>query len=300
MRSKGLVRHRVQAALAAGLLAFGAAAPAVALAAEGDQEQVGSLAPGQPGTNDPALSPDFDPGGDSTDLPGDAPPVPQVEAPPDPGNDDAGPLEQEPLTDSGAPVVDQGDSSAPATAGEPPPATATDAPAAAEPAPPGAREEPSPSSTTSPEPPAVSTTPAATPPADASPTPAAEPTVGAGVRQRATHLEPTDRADHVVRLERVASSSPTQVRLVAVRSTVGVHNSSEVSAQAVRDAAGVARTHIVRAGESLWSIASDLLGPGAAAAAIGREVQRLWELNKERIGTGDPDLLPVGTRLLVR
>src|SRR3954447_15464669 len=89
LRSKGLVGLRVPAALAAGLLAFGAAAPAVAFAAEGDQEQVGSLAPAQTGTGDPALSPDFDPGGDSTDLPGNAAPVPQVEAPPDPGSGDA-------------------------------------------------------------------------------------------------------------------------------------------------------------------------------------------------------------------
>jgi hypothetical protein len=60
------------------------------------------------------------------------------------------------------------------------------------------------------------------------------------------------------------------------------------------------RFHIVQPGESLWSIAADLLNPGASAAAITLQVQRLWELNKDRIGTGDPDTLPIGVKLRVR
>ena len=56
-------------------------------------------------------------------------------------------------------------------------------------------------------------------------------------------------------------------------------------------------THIVRAGESLWGIASARLGPGASAAQIAREVQRLWDLNAQAIGTGDPSLLGIGVRL---
>lgn len=60
------------------------------------------------------------------------------------------------------------------------------------------------------------------------------------------------------------------------------------------------RAHTVHAGESLWSIASDRLGPGAGPAQIAREVHRLWQLNADRIGTGDPDLLMVGTRLRLR
>jgi hypothetical protein len=56
----------------------------------------------------------------------------------------------------------------------------------------------------------------------------------------------------------------------------------------------------VVAGESLWSIASDVLGPGATVAKVAREVNRLWDLNGARIGTGDRDLLPVGTRLVVK
>jgi len=56
------------------------------------------------------------------------------------------------------------------------------------------------------------------------------------------------------------------------------------------------RVHVVRPGESLWSIARDQLG-SASAAQIAQQVNRLWELNKQRIATGDPDLLMVGTTL---
>ena len=43
-----------------------------------------------------------------------------------------------------------------------------------------------------------------------------------------------------------------------------------------------------------------VLGREATPAAIAREVHRLWQLNRDRIATGDPDLLIVGTRLLLR
>jgi Tfp pilus assembly protein FimV len=53
----------------------------------------------------------------------------------------------------------------------------------------------------------------------------------------------------------------------------------------------------VQRGESLWSIASALVGKDASSARIAREVERLWELNKDRIGTGDRNLLIAGTAL---
>jgi len=55
--------------------------------------------------------------------------------------------------------------------------------------------------------------------------------------------------------------------------------------------------YTVRAGDSLWSIARRLLGPEASAGRIAREVNRLWELNRDRIGTGSPSLIHVGTVL---
>ena len=59
------------------------------------------------------------------------------------------------------------------------------------------------------------------------------------------------------------------------------------------------RIHVVRQGESLWSIAHDEIGGDPTPAQIARLVNRLWELNRERIGTGEPDLLMVGTELLI-
>jgi hypothetical protein len=60
------------------------------------------------------------------------------------------------------------------------------------------------------------------------------------------------------------------------------------------------RYHVVAAGESLWSISRDALGGSASPAKIAREVNRLWGLNSARIATGDPDLLRVGTKLVLR
>jgi nucleoid-associated protein YgaU len=58
--------------------------------------------------------------------------------------------------------------------------------------------------------------------------------------------------------------------------------------------------HTVRAGECLWSIAEALLPSGADNAEIEAEVQRLWRLNADRIGTGDPSLVYAGTELRLR
>jgi hypothetical protein len=56
-------------------------------------------------------------------------------------------------------------------------------------------------------------------------------------------------------------------------------------------------SYTVRPGDSLWSIARRLLGSDASAGQIAREVNRLWELNRDRIGTGDASLIHVGTVL---
>jgi hypothetical protein len=56
-------------------------------------------------------------------------------------------------------------------------------------------------------------------------------------------------------------------------------------------------THVVRAGESLWSIARALAGPAASSATVAALVQELWQLNAARIGTGTPDLIHPGDAL---
>jgi nucleoid-associated protein YgaU len=57
---------------------------------------------------------------------------------------------------------------------------------------------------------------------------------------------------------------------------------------------------VVQPGDSLWSIAKRLVGPNASPAEIARKVSRLWDLNDDRIGTGRPDLILVGTKLRLR
>jgi LysM domain len=58
--------------------------------------------------------------------------------------------------------------------------------------------------------------------------------------------------------------------------------------------------YTVQPGDSLWSIACRLVGPRASAARIARELNRLWELNREQIGTGDPSLIYAGTVLRIQ
>lgn len=58
--------------------------------------------------------------------------------------------------------------------------------------------------------------------------------------------------------------------------------------------------HVITPGETLWSIASERVGSHANVAAIAREVQRLWELNATRIGTGSPDLVRAGQTINLR
>jgi pilus assembly protein FimV len=60
------------------------------------------------------------------------------------------------------------------------------------------------------------------------------------------------------------------------------------------------RSYTVQPGDSLWFIARRLLGADASNGQLAREVNRLWRLNEERIGTGDPSLLHIGTELRLR
>src|SRR5215207_1089045 len=95
--SDGVVSTRASAVLAAGVLVASTGAPVTpALAAgEPDQEQQGG-APIAADGGDPAANPDFDPGGDTTDLP-EAALLPAVQGPADADDDDdAATVEQEP------------------------------------------------------------------------------------------------------------------------------------------------------------------------------------------------------------
>ena len=57
---------------------------------------------------------------------------------------------------------------------------------------------------------------------------------------------------------------------------------------------------VVRPGDSLWSVAERVLGEERDEAAVAAEAGRLWRLNADRIGIGDPEVLLPGTVLRLR
>jgi nucleoid-associated protein YgaU len=328
LSSEPVVSRRVQAALAAGVLALSAAAPGAVAASGPDRKQAVVAAPKQPpahdtlhATGDAIDEPDFDPGGE-TALPfrvGPEQPTPPED---DQVTDDVGPVEGEPVDDPAARVLapDEPDRQAPPLEDAPVPPTdavpvTPAAPAAPEPAPmpaptpptkvpPGGEEAESPDAperteNSGREKQNDSTEETARPVREQS-TPAVPRTAPPATVQppvldisRPVAISPVGVSDPSTSAA-AGAPAPTAPQLVAVAQT---------SAAAERNptpAARNARFHIVKPGESLWSIARKLLGRSASAARIAREVDRLWELNKDRIGTGNRDLLMVGTKLRLR
>jgi hypothetical protein len=56
---------------------------------------------------------------------------------------------------------------------------------------------------------------------------------------------------------------------------------------------------MVRPGDSLWAIARRLVGSAATDEQVQRKVVALWDMNAKRIGTGDPNLVFPGQRLML-
>ena len=98
-----------------------------------------------------------------------------------------------------------------------------------------------------------------------------------------------------------AAVPPPEARAAAPVASVTVSQTAPESDAASTPQGRLAgATYRVRPGDSLWSIARRLSGAEASNGQLAREVNRLWKLNDERIGTGDPDMLMVGTVLLLR
>jgi nucleoid-associated protein YgaU len=286
LAADSLVSRRGQAALAAGLLALSAGAPpALAQAPDTDQQQEAT-----PGGEPPGLEPDFDPGGDDTFDDNIAPLPGGAEAG---GDEDEGmgpPVETEPATDPDArllldeehtPVAPPpAPESMPAPTPAPPSVPTTPAPFPAEP-PLAEREQPAPA----PEQRQASTERKA---------PERSPKTHEPERRHGTN--PTRRPDSPTPVaEAVASPArpaATPVAVVSPPTTAAVSQPGSPADGRIRG-----QSYTVRAGDSLWSIARRLLGPEASAGRIAREVNRLWELNRDRIGTGNPSLIHVGTML---
>jgi len=284
LHPQAITSHRTLAALTAGLLAVSAAAPPLAAAArEPDQEQTGTADPGA--TTDSSRNPDHDPGGAGNTAPDTSTPSPA------PGTPEPDPPDPEPAKDTPAPVDDQGDKPDPDTQRQTGPDT-TQTPAPQTPAAPAA---PTPTAT-------------ATPTGVVAPAPVGQvpQTTLVPHRPKAPHQQPRHPKHMTQTTTPLGTSTPEiQMSLPAPQAqadTPVVEPSTPATRTAAPHVGGTravhgGRVHVVVAGESLWSIARGQLGHGASNADIAREVHRLWELNAKVIATGNPDLLPVGTKL---
>jgi hypothetical protein len=235
--------------------------------------------------DDPAASPelpDASPIGSSPAAPASTPlPESGAEALP-PGTP------ADPAAGTPAPAVPASSDSQPST----PPAAATETPVpsgAAETAPPAAAPSDAPSG---PAPSAVSQQGASE---------AGRPHRPARVRHRVARQKPRVKKTRVAAAPAPAVSAPAPAaappRSAPAPRRVTVTAAGAIAPVKSRPARPGSRTHVVASGESLWSIAADHLGGSASSAEIGREVERLWQVNRARIGTGSRDLLLAGTRL---
>jgi hypothetical protein len=305
LSSEPVVPRRAQALLAGGLLAISSTVPAVAIAQEPDRQSEGVAAPEDPGVHE-LDDPSFDPGGD-TALSFDTAPAPTA---PEDGEDsgDGAPLDIEPSVDLDARVAPLAETSAPVTdTGAPPSEEESGLPPAGS------------------APPVEAGTQISTPPSPPIEQPAqvADEATSPGVDGPDAHLNlrsdagapasppwarkgagaPSDEGRFVAPPPPPASAVPPPADPSTPAAEPVALAQADLAAPAGRQQAPLGRdasSYEVQPGDSLWSIAKRLLGSDASPARIAREVNRLWSLNRDRIATGDPDLLMVGTRLDLR
>jgi LysM domain len=308
--SDAMISRRAQAALASGVLALSAVGPPAALAQEPDQQVEGGSGPGGVGgmgepdtdetgsgqTDSPVPDSGLEPAPSSQPEP---PPAPELGSPVPPTGDDGSsdldqvvPLETDPVENPGHDVDSR---SQPEVDNQPdevaqPPAEAAPAPSAPLP------ETPIDAPVTV-QPPAAQVVPA--PPSPSHTAGHAEQTP-----EKTTETTPGNYSFPVVARSAASTAAtpgvPRPNTAVSLTAATEPDAPAEPSDRAAAERSSHKRFLTVRPGDSLWSIAKRLLGPDASAAQIARKVAELWKLNGERIGTGRPDLLMVGTKLRLR
>jgi hypothetical protein len=265
-----------RSALTGGLLSIAALAPAAGVAAEPDTGEEGAVGP-EHAQDVETDSPNFDPGGANE-------PTVEVGVPSAPDQPvDIDPMESEPPEDPEIRVA-------------PPPQAEAQLPQET----PVTPVQPRPA--TPPRPPGFSIQP---PPTPAAQSLGAEPGSGPKPLRRLSAVIPVESPRAAPAPSQQVGGAPAEDEsLRAVTSSAAVGTApAEVAQSEVEHpspSGGGARVHIVRPGESLWTIAQGLLGPDASAMSIAAEVARLWELNRDRISSGDPDLIGVGEHLRLR
>jgi len=264
------------AAAALAVMPFAAAAAPVQ-ANVSDEQHVGIQDPDSLPTEDPADDPSFKPpkGPDGPDQ--DQGPVVDTDAPTNDG-------EADPLDEGNTPP--------------PSPVVAPPAPVTPDLAPPTVPSAPAP-----PAPPAVPPVPVL--PGDApnlpaekkadAPNPSVEKKTSAEPRSRRTKSPAPQRRG--ARPPVIGHAEGTPARPGSTPSAQTPSGEATTSTAAAKTSAPSGGAYTVKAGDSLWSIARHIAGPKASNAKVASLVDRLWTLNAGRIGTGDPDLLNIGTEL---
>jgi nucleoid-associated protein YgaU len=255
--------HRLMALALAALLVVGSTFPTFAVAGESDSEGEGTAPP----IEVPVGPPDFDPGGEETELE-------ETEAQ---GDEESGAVEAEAEVElePPAPVVPTAPDPSVET---PPPAPplSTSAPAAA-----SEPEQPEPEREASG---AVNRR---------------EPIVNQAIKApRQEQKAAADSAASGPSSSGVDGSSPEG----PAEEEAPASSAPPVPAQPAQEGRklGGKNSYVVQPGDCLSYIAAALLPPGSDTQAIEDKVEELWRMNEARIGTGDPDLIYPGTVLRVR
>jgi outer membrane biosynthesis protein TonB len=258
LRSGSSPGRRLLAVTLCSMLIVGSVLPGAALADESDSEGEAS----SPSIELPE-PPDFDPGGEETDLEEEAPATGSDE-------EEVGAVEVEPEIDTEAPLPAEVTSAA--TEAPPQPAAVPKPTISA----PGPEPEPVQQAEAEPPSPAPIANQAITAPRSV---PDRHPVSAKATEEAAPPSEPArPEAPQPKPQPQPVAATPTD----SGRSLAG------------KD------TYVVQPGDCLWRIAAGLLPAGAGTDAVAQEVERLWRLNEDRIGTGDPNLIYAGTELRLR